>query len=70
MKLQQLVDFQVAITHDLTTADCKNLNSTRALLSFKIKTPDGQTESHKLECSLEELAQIRKELVRVEETLS
>lgn len=46
------------------------MNETRAQLSFKIRMGDGTFENRRLEVSLEELKQIKKELVRIEETLS
>ena len=70
MKLQQLVDFQVVLRHDFSTPDCKNINSTRAVLLFKIAQPDGSIQDKRLDVSLEELRQFKRQLVRIEETLS
>ena len=58
------------LRHDFSSQDCKNLNDTRAQLFFKIRQSDGQIESRRLEVSLDELRRIKKELVRVDETLS
>ena len=70
MKLQKLVDFQVVLRHEFSTPDCKNINSTRAVLMFKIAQPDGSIQDKRLDVSLEELRQFKKEMVRIEETLS
>lgn len=70
LKLQQLVDFEILLRHDFSSQECKNVNETRAQLLFKIRMSDGTFESRRLEVSLEELKTIRKELVRIEETLS
>jgi len=70
MKLQQLVDFQVVLRHEFSTPDCKNINSTRAVLLFKIAGPDGSIQDKRLDVSLDELKQFKKEMVRIEETLS
>ena len=37
---------------------------------FKIKQHDGSIETRRLEVSMDELRQIKKELIRIEETLS
>ena len=50
--------------------ECKNLNETRAQLLFKIRGSDGVIETRRIEVSLEELKQVKKELIRIEETLS
>ena len=70
LKLQQLVDFQLMLRHDFSSLECKNLNETRAQLVFKIRSNDGGLETRNIEVSLDELRQLKKELVRVEETLS
>ena len=70
LKLQELVDFQLMLRHDFSSMECKNLNETRAQLLFKIRGSDGVIETRRLEISLEELKQVKKELVRIEETLS
>jgi hypothetical protein len=58
------------LRHDFSSMECKNLNETRAQLLFKIRGSDGVIETRRLEISLEELKQVKKELVRIEETLS
>ena len=70
LRLQKLVDFQLVLKHDFSTADCKNLNHTYALLLFKIALPDGSVSEKRMEVSLPELAQIKQELVRIGETLA
>ena len=60
----------MVLKHELATEECKNLNVTRALLSFKIKMPDGTLETKRMEVSMDELRTIRQELKRIEETLA
>ena len=70
MKLQQLIDFQVVLKHEFSTQECKKVDHTRAVLLFKIQQPDGSVHDKRLDVSLDELRQFKKEMVRVEETLS
>ena len=70
LRLQKLVDFQVILKHEISSADCKNLNRTRATLLFRIGISDGSVEERRLEVSLQELKMMKKELQRIEETLS
>ena len=46
------------------------MDQTRAVLLFKIQQPDGSVHDKRLDVSLDELRQFKKEMVRVEETLS
>ena len=70
MSLNQLEDFQFLVRHDFSSLECKNVNETRAQLMFKIRRPDGGFDTRKVEVSMDELRQIKKELVRIDETLS
>jgi hypothetical protein len=70
LRLQQLEDFQFVLRHDFSSLECKNVNETRAQLMFKIRKQDGSLEVRRLEVSMDELRQIKKELIRIEETLS
>lgn len=70
LKLAHIVDFDVVLRHEVTTKESKNVNATRATLIFKIGQIDGSIETRRIDCSLAEVAKIKKELQRVEETLS
>ena len=70
LKLAHIVDFEVVLRHEVTTKESKNVNATRATLIFKIGQANGSVETRRLDCSLAEVAKIKKELQRVEETLS
>lgn len=70
LRLHELVDFQIMLRHDFSSLECKNVNETRAQLLFKIRLNNGRLETRRLEVSMDELRQIKKELVRIEETLS
>ncbi len=70
MRLQELVDFQLLIRHDFSSLECKNIGETRAQLAFKVRESDGHIGMRRLEVSIDELQRLRRELERVEETLS
>ena len=56
--------------HEFATPDCKALGMTRATLVFKIGQPNGNVATKRVEVSMEELRQLKKELTRIEETLA
>ena len=70
MKLQNLVDFQVLMKHDFSTPHCKAINESRAILCFSIGMPDGSIQEKRVDVSFDELRNFRKEIKRIEETLS
>ena len=69
MKLQQLMDFQVVLEHEFSSAECKNVNITHATLIFTIGMDAGKVVHKRLCVSLHELKVIRQELRRIEEAL-
>ena len=70
MRLQKLSDFQIILRHEISSADCKNINQTRAILVFKIGKPNGSIQEKRIDVSLDELRQFKTELLRIEETLA
>ena len=60
----------MTLKHEFATPDCKSMGLTRACLVFKIGQPNGGMSTKTVEVSLDELKQLKKELSRIEETLS
>ena len=60
----------MVLRHEVSTADCKNVNQTRAILVFKVAMPNGSIQEKRIDVSLDELRMFRTELQRIEETLA
>lgn len=58
------------LKHDFSTPQCKSINESRATLCFSIGMPDGSVQEKRVDVSIDELRMFRREIKRIEETLS
>ena len=56
--------------YDFSTPHCKNINESHAILCFSIGMPDGSVQEKRMDVTFDELKMFRREIKRIEETLS